>query len=57
MLDELRALKEHVVKKDMENEALKDDFRALRQKLADQEAELNKLKKRKGKKDRPDRQP
>ncbi len=57
VLDELRALKEHVVKKDMENEALKDDLRALRKQLADQEAELNKLKKRKGKKERPDKQP
>lgn len=57
VLDDLRALKEHAVKKDMENEALKDDLRALRQKLADQEAELNKLKKRKGKKDRPAGQP
>ncbi len=57
ILDEIRALKEHAVKKDMENEALKDDLKALRQKLADQEAELNKLKKRKGKKAQPDKQP
>lgn len=56
-LEELRALKEHALKKDMENEALKEELRALQQKLADHEAELSKLKKRKGKKERPDKQP
>jgi hypothetical protein len=49
-LEELRTVKEHALKKDIENEALKEEVRALRQQLADQEAELNRLKKEKIKK-------
>jgi hypothetical protein len=55
--EELRALKDHILKKDMENEALKEEVKALRQKLAEQEAELKKAKKRKGKKDQPQGKP
>jgi hypothetical protein len=40
----LRALKEHALKKDMENEALKETIQSLQRKLADYEAELNQLK-------------
>ncbi len=56
-LEELRALKEYAIKKDMENEALKEEIKTLRQKLTDQEAELNKLKKRKGRKEKSSNQP
>lgn len=51
-LEELRVLKEYVIKKDMENEGLKEELKALRRQLADREAELNKVKKRKGKKEK-----
>ncbi|MDE3243816.1 MAG: hypothetical protein KGO52_13965 [Nitrospirota bacterium] len=51
-LEELRALKEYAIKKDMENEGLKEELNALRRQLADQEAELNKVKKRKSKKEK-----
>lgn len=56
-LGELRALKDHILKKDMENEALKEEIKALQLKLADEEAELSKLKKRKGKKEQPKAHP
>lgn len=55
--EEIRALKDHALKKDMENEALKAELSELRKQLADHEAELNKLKKGKGKKDRQRTQP
>lgn len=55
--EELQALKEHVIKKDMENEALKEEIRALQRKLADQDAASNKLKKRKDRKEQPKGRP
>lgn len=42
--EELRAIKDLVIKKDMELEALKEELRILRRKLAEQEAELRALK-------------
>lgn len=55
--EQLQAIEDLIVRQAKENEALKSEMSELRRMLADQEAELNKLKKGKGKKDQQKKQP
>jgi hypothetical protein len=45
--DELQAIKDLLIRKDLELEALKDEVTTLRRRLADQDAALDLLKKKK----------